>query len=181
MYEGTQDPPLQFLEQQSVARAQESPRVLQALPPGSGAHLFAVQTPVQHSAPEPQVASSCLQAVPPQMPPAHEREQHSPDEMQVAPPPLQKRLVAQLPALHTFEQQSPWVVQCAPAAPQVEVGEAQAPASQKPEQQSAFTAQVAVSEAQVFDGLVQTPLAQALVQQSAAVRQVRGGGGPPSA
>lgn len=173
MNDGAHDPDLQSFEQQSPASVQESPRVLQPLPPGSAAQLPEVQSPVQHPLPVVQVVSSCLHAVSPHVPPAQESEQHSPEETQAAPPALQKVLVVQLPLLHTAEQQSAEAVQWAPAAPQVEDGEAQAMAvptpvgAQRPEQQSELAAQEAVRPAQVLGGLVQIPLAQALVQQSA--------------
>ena len=56
---------LQRPEQHSVPTVQPLP-VVRHEPPGTGAHLLAVQMPLQHSSGDPQVAAtglSCLQAV----------------------------------------------------------------------------------------------------------------------
>lgn len=75
----TPSPPWQFFEQQSAEVVQASASVLQPLPPGSGAHLFEVQTPVQQSLAVAVVqgSSSCLHASPEQVPlgaPTHSSE-----------------------------------------------------------------------------------------------------------
>jgi hypothetical protein len=148
-------PPWQLVEQQSAASAQASPSVLQALPPGSGWQAPPLQRPVQHSAPEAQVAVVALQEVAPQRPPAQESEQHSPGLAQAAPGALQKAVEVQVwvVALQAVEQQPafPVSVQSAPAAWQVETGTAQRPVDglQYPSQQSALAPQATPTVLQV--------------------------------
>lgn len=152
----TPSPPLQFFEQQSPGSVQASPRVLQPLPPGSGAHFWFTrsQLPVQQSADAVHGSSSCLHIVPPQVPrgaAGQESVQHSPAEAQAAPSGLQNAVVVQLPLLQTLEQQSVEDAQEVPAVPQVTVGEAHTPeppdVSHRPEQQSAASVQAAVRAA----------------------------------
>jgi hypothetical protein len=184
----------QFFEQQSpTPTVQESPSVLQPLPPGRAAHALVVvpattgsHSPVQHSGAVEQDAPCCLQEPAWQVfvPGSHASEQHSPDEPQGLPTALQNAAVAQVaePAgpLHISEQQSEAALQAAPLPPQVPAGDAQTPlpldVSQRPEQQSFAAAQLAAIGWQTLTGSVQTPFAHAFVQQDALVRQA-----PPAA
>lgn len=165
-------PLLQFCEQQSLATVHLSWSVLQALPPGSGAHLLLVQTPVQQSEGAPHGASSCLQVLPSQAPATHESEQHSPEEPQALPVGVQNAAGTQLPREQRPEQQSPVTVQLAPWLPQAFPGLVQTftavligSGSHSPVQHWESAVQVAASDLHWSRGSVQRPFAQALVQQ----------------
>jgi hypothetical protein len=171
-------PPWQLVEQQSAAAAHESPRVRQALAPGSGWQAPALQRPVQHSVPPPQAAPVALHSVAPQRPPVQASVQHSPGLAQAAPAVLQKVVAVQVlvVALQAVEQHPafPASVQSAPAARQVETGVAQRleEGLQYPSQHSELAAQGTPSFLQAGGGAQCLLASQEVEQQSEPNAQV---------
>lgn len=173
-------PPWQLVEQQSPASAQASPRVLQALEPGSGWQALALQRPVQHSVPAPQEAEVALHTVPAQSPPTQESEQHSPALAQAAPGDAQKAVEVQVwvVVLQAVEQQPalPLSVQSVPADWQVETGTAQrlVEGLQYPSQHSDPAVQETPMFLQVGGGAQWSVPSQKPEQQSASALQLPG-------
>ena len=156
-------PPWQLVEQQSPASVQASPSVLQALAPGSGWQVPAVQRPVQQSVGAAQGVVVVVHVVLAQRPLTQESEQHSPGSAQAAPGVLQKAVEVQVCVveLQAVEQQPafPVSVQSVPAAWQVETGAAHrfVEGLQYPSQHSPSAAQVTPLFLQV-GGVAQTLL-----------------------